>query len=490
MVNATMPDISFITAIATLMPEVMLSGAIVILLLGGVFIGSKGAVKIHGLAVFVLMSLLVLMFYPPMLHLKREFFFGLFITDDFSYYVKTLLIAGALLSFMLAGGWLGREENRQPEFPVLMLLALLGMMLMVSANDLMALYLGLELSSLPLYVLAAISRDSTKATEAGLKYFVLSALASGILLFGASLVYGFAGSTSFTALGHLLKAGAAIDPAVLVGLVLIIVSLCFKISAVPFHMWTPDVYEGAPTPVTAYFSIAPKIAAIALFARVLSGPFGGMMGQWQQVIVVVSAISMVVGALGALTQSNIKRLLAYSSIGHVGYGLVGLAAGGIDGISSVLIYFTLYVPMSAGAFACVLMMQRGGEPAEQLSDLAGLSRTRPRMAFALAVFMFSMAGIPPLAGFFGKLYVFLAALHSGLTVLAVIGVLASVLACFYYLKVVKIMYFDEPAAAFDTKMPAALRWALAVCTLITLCFFLMPAPLVTGARTAAEALFQ
>jgi NADH-quinone oxidoreductase subunit N len=373
---------------------------------------------------------------------------------------------------------------------VLMLFSLLGGMLMVSANDLLALYVGLELSSLPLYVLAAISRDSLKSTEAGLKYFVLGALASGMLLFGISLVYGFAGTTGFEPLAQLLKDHSAPSSGLVVGLVLIVTALCFKVSAAPFHMWTPDVYEGAPTPVTAFFSIVPKLAALALFTRVLIQPFGALLTEWRQIIVFVSVASMATGALGALMQTNIKRLLAYSSIGHIGYALIGLATGSSDGVSSILIYFTLYVFMSAGAFACVLMMNTGGVAVESIGDLAGLSRTRPRMAFALAVFMFSMAGIPPLAGFFGKLYVFLAALKAGLVGLAVFGVLASVVACYYYLKVVKIMYFDEPAQTFDTDVPSGTRIALALCATVTILFIMIPAPLVSGAQRAAQALFQ
>ena len=426
--------------------------------------------------------LLALMVLPPLPPGRQVFFSHMFVTDGFSHFVKLLLVGATALVFLLSDSWLDRGDNQRFEFPVLMLLSLLGGMLMVSANDLLSLYVGLELSSLPLYVLASFSRDSLKSSESGLKYVVLSALASGILLFGISMVYGFTGTTGFEALAHLyLNHQDAVSGGVVVGLVLIITGLSFKISAVPFHMWTPDVYEGAPTPVTAFFSIAPKLAALALLVRPSDGAtlLGALFyDEWQQIIVFVSVASMLVGAFGALMQTNIKRLLAYSSIGHVGYMLMGLAAGSMDGVSGILIYFALYIAMSAGAFACVLMMNANGEALENISDLAGSSRTRPRMALALSVFMFSMAGIPPLAGFFGKLYVFLAAVHAGLIGLAVTGVLASVVACFYYIKIVKLMYFDEPALPFDKDVPSGTRLALSLCAAVTLLFFIMPAPLV------------
>jgi len=486
-----MPDISALLATATLMPEMLIGISAILLLLAGVFAKSvKTDQLITGLGLFVLLALIALMVVMPLPHARQIFFSHMLIADGFSYFINIMLAASAALIFMLCTGWVTHDENRRFEFPVLMLFALLGMMLMVSANDLTALYVGSELSSLPLYVLASFSRDSLKSAEAGLKYFVLGALASGMMLFGASFIYGFAGTTSFEALATLLTASHPVSSGVVVGLVLLMVGFCFKISASPFHMWTPDVYEGAPTPVTAYFATAPKIAALALFTRLLIQPFGALLHDWQQVVIVISVLSMLTGALGALTQTNIKRLLAYSSIGHVGYALMGLAAGSIDGISGLLIYFTLYIAMSSGAFACVLMMSRNGEPVETLSDLAGLSRTRPRMALAFTVLMFSMAGIPPFAGFFGKMYVFLAAIHAGLNVLAVIGVLASVLACYYYLKLVKLMYFDEPHGVFDAYAPPLTRLALVLCTLFTALFFLFPAPLVASARIAAEALFQ
>ncbi|MEI6730296.1 MAG: NADH-quinone oxidoreductase subunit N, partial [Pseudomonadota bacterium] len=351
---------------------------------------------------------------------------------------------------------------------------------------LMALYISLELASLPLYLLASFERDSLRSTESGVKYFVLGAIASGIMLFGSSLLYGFTGSLSFSVFAnlHSLSSGA------LLGLVLVITGFCFKISAAPFHNWTPDVYQGAPTPVTAYFSVVPKIAAMAIFIRFLIQAFGGLIHDWQQIILFVSALSMIVGALGGLTQTNIKRLLAYSSIGHVGYALMGLASGTLIGVSGIIVYFTLYIAMSIGAFACILYMQREGEYVEEISDLSGIAKTKPGIAFALALFMFSMAGIPPLAGFFGKMYVFLAAMESGLSTLAVIGVLSSVVACFYYLKIVKVMYFDDIIEPLDNVESNTLGVTIMLCALFTLLFFIMPTPLIYYANLAAGALFK
>ena len=486
----SMPDISGILGAAAFMPETLVVSSALVLLLGGVFADNKRTDALIGtLGFLVLVTILLLMLLPSLPAGKLVYFSHMFVADGFSHFVKMMLVAGTALIFLLSAGWLKRGTNQRFEFPVLMLFALLGSMLMVSANDMLALYVGLELSSLPLYVLASMHRDSLKSTEAGLKYFVLGALASGMLLFGISLIYGFTGTTSFDTLGQVMHSSQTPVGGVVVGLVLIIVAFSFKISAAPFHMWTPDVYEGAPTPVTAFFSVVPKLAALALFVRVLVEPFGALMAQWQQIVIFISVISMAAGAFGALRQTNIKRLLAYSSIGHVGYALIGLAAGTVDGVSGILIYFSLYIAMSAGAFAVILMMNTNGEAVENMSDLAGLSRSRPCMAFALAVFMFSMAGIPPLAGFFGKLYIFLAALQSGLAILATIGVLASVVACYYYLKIVKVMYFDEPAQPFDKMVPLGVRSVLVVCVFITFFFIVIPSPLVIGARSAAQALF-
>jgi NADH-quinone oxidoreductase subunit N len=382
------------------------------------------------------------------------------------------------------------------EFPVLFVLATVGMLLMISANNLISLYLGLELQSLSLYVVAAFNRDSERSSEAGLKYFVLGALSSGLLLYGVSLVYGFLGTTSFDALAQALSGQATSgvvvggsSMGVIIGLVFICAALAFKVSAVPFHMWTPDVYEGAPTPVTAFFAVAPKVAAMALFVRVLVEPFGHLTSQWQQIIVVASALSMILGAFAAIAQTNIKRLMAYSSIGHVGFALLGLAAGTQQGITGVIVYMAIYVPMSLGAFAVILSMRIDGKQVEGIQDLAGLGKSSPGLAFALVVMMFSMAGIPPLAGFFAKLYVFKAVIEQGFIVLAVIGVLASVVSAVYYLKIIRVMYFDEPKVAFDKAEGAAIPAILAVSTLFIVVFWLLPAPLTGAAQAAAASLF-
>jgi len=414
-------------------------------------------------------------------------FGGQYVADNFSAFMKLLALAGAALGLVLALDWNRAEGLSRFEFPVLVLFATLGMLVMISANDLMSLYLGLELLSLPLYVIAAFDRDNPRSAEAGLKYFVLGALASGLLLYGASLVYGFAGTTNFDRLADALSSPAEVSPGVIVGIVFVIAALAFKIAAVPFHMWTPDVYEGAPTPVTAFFASAPKVAAVALMVRVLAGPFGEVSAQWQQVIVLASLGSMVLGALAAIGQSNIKRLMAYSSIGHIGFVLMGLAVGGESGLRGVLVYMAIYLVMNLGAFAVLIAMRRDGRAVEGVDDLAGLGRTDPGMALAMAIFMFSMAGIPPLAGFFAKLYVLLPAVEQGFWILAVVAVLSSVVSAYYYLRIVKVMYFDVPLPGFDAR-PVGVSVVLAGTGAFTLFFFLLPAPLLAAARQAVAAL--
>jgi len=419
-------------------------------------------------------------------------FNGLFLSDPFAVFTKVLILIAGALGIIMSQDYLERHGVARFEFPILMMFAVLGMMLMVSANDMMSLYMGLEMQSLSLYVIAAIRREDQRSTEAGLKYFVLGALASGMLLYGMSLIYGFTGSTSFETIATVLAAGAGEGGpslGIIFGIVFIIAGLAFKVSAVPFHMWTPDVYEGAPTPVTAFFAIAPKIAALALFIRVMVGPFAELVDQWQQIIIAISVLSMILGAFAAINQSNIKRLMAYSSIGHVGYALIGLAAGTEDGIRGILIYLGIYLFMNAGTFACILSMKRGDQMVEDISDLSGLSKTHPMMALALAIFMFSMAGIPPLAGFFGKLYVFMAAIESGLYILAVIGVVSSVVGAFYYLRIVKVMYFDTNEETLDKPLTKPLAAVIGLSGIIIVFFFLYPNPLIDGAAGAAAALF-
>ncbi len=413
---------------------------------------------------------------------------GQFVVDAYSGFAKLLVLVAVGLGVAMSLDYNEHANMRRFEFPILMLFSSIGMMLMVSANSLMTLYVGLELMSLSIYVLAAFARDERRSAEAGLKYFVLGALASGLLLYGITLVYGFSGTLSFEALARLMEQPGAASPGLIVGIVFIVAGLAFKVSAVPFHMWTPDVYEGAPTPVTAFMGTAPKVAAMVLLVRLLAGPFQPLLEQWQQLIVLVSIASMLLGSLAAIGQSNIKRLMAYSSIGHMGYALIGLAAGTADGVRGVLIYMLTYVFMNAGTFACIIAMRRRDRNVEGVGDLAGLGRTDPAMALAIAVFMFSMAGIPPFSGFWGKYFIFTAAVQQGMWTLAVIGVLTSVIGAFYYIRIIKVMYFDEPAEAFDPR-PVSLSFVAAASGIFTTFFFLFPAPVVAAAQAAARVLF-
>jgi NADH-quinone oxidoreductase subunit N len=415
-------------------------------------------------------------------------FEGQFQTDAFAAFNKVLILSGAALAAILALDYNQRQGIARFEFPVLMLFSAVGMMIMASASNLMTLYLGLELQSLALYVLAAFARDDLRSSEAGLKYFVLSGLASGLLLYGISLVYGFSGSMDFHTIRSLVADPAQAQAGLIVGVVFVMVGLAFKVSAVPFHMWTPDVYEGAPTPVTVFFATAPKVAAMSLLLRVMAVPFGSLLGAWQTLIVIVSVCSMILGALAAIGQSNIKRLMAYSSIGHMGYALIGLAVGTPDGIRGTLVYMLIYVFMTAGTFGCILAMRRQGRAVEQISDLSGLGSNDGALALVFTIFMFSLAGIPPMAGFFAKIYIFLAAVQGGLWTLAILGVLTSVVGAFYYIRIIKVIYFDAPAAAFDPR-PASLSFVVAATGLFTIFFFVFPAPFVAAAHAAAMALF-
>ena len=413
---------------------------------------------------------------------------GLFTTDSFSGFAKLLILIASALGIIVSMDYAEHENLRRFEFPVLIMLCTVGMMIMASASNLMTLYLGLELQSLSIYVLAAFARDELRSSEAGLKYFVLGSLASGLLLYGITLIYGFSGSMAFDRLATALNDPATASPGLIVGIVFLIAGLAFKVSAVPFHMWTPDVYEGAPTPVTSFMGTAPKVAAMALLVRAMATPFGHLLPQWQQLIVLVSIASMLLGSLAAIGQTNIKRLMAYSSIGHMGYTLIGLAAGTAVGIRGVLIYLVTYVFMNAGTFACIIAMRRRGRMLEKVSDLSGLAKTDPGLAAAFMIFMFSMAGIPPFTGFWGKFFIFQAAVQSGLWTLAVLGVLTSVIGAYYYLRIIKIMYFDEANEAFDRR-PGSLTFVGGVSAVFTTVFFLFPAPLVGAAEAAANVLF-
>ena len=469
---------------APALPEILLAAGALALVLIGAFRGEKSFGLINTLALLLLALVGVLIATQDAATVSA--FNGAFISDSFGRFMKIAVLIGSAVTLMISGDYLKATGSQQFEFPILVALSTLGMLLMISAGDLIALYLGLELSSLALYVVASFNRDSVKSTEAGLKYFVLGALSSGMLLYGASLVYGMTGSVSFSGIASVLKDGTSLG--VIFGLVFILAGLAFKISAVPFHMWTPDVYEGAPTPVTAFFAAAPKIAAMALLVRVVEQAFPHITGQWQQIIVFIAIASMGLGAFAAIGQQNIKRLLAYSSIGHVGFALVGLSAGTAGGVEGVAIYMAIYLVTTLGTFGCVLAMRREGGYVEDIDDLAGLSKTHPIMAFILAMLMFSLAGIPPLAGFFAKWYVFVAAVEAKLYALAVIGVVTSVVGAYYYLRIVKIMYFDEAKAPF-LPMSAAIRLVVGVSGVFVLAFWLYPAPLVTRAVAAAQSLF-
>lgn len=469
--------------LATALPEILLGAGALALLVIGLFAGRRpGLVSGLAIALLAVVALFITARTPG-----GTAFHGALVNDAFAALMKTLALTSAGVALLMSWSRARADKLDQFEYPVLIVLATLGMMVMISAGDLIALYVGLELQSLALYVVAAMNRDNLRSTEAGLKYFVLGALSSGMLLYGASLLYGFTGHTEFSGIAAALKAHGS-STGIVFGIVFVLAGLSFKISAVPFHMWTPDVYEGSPTPVTAFFAAAPKIAALALITRVVTAGLGPVTHDWQQILVFVSVASMLLGAFAAINQRNIKRLMAYSSIGHMGYALVGLSSGTAQGVESVIIYVALYAAMTLGAFACILAMERDGEAVEDISELAGLARGNPLMAFLFAMLLFSLAGIPPLAGFFAKLYVFQAALAANLVTLAVIGALSSVVGAYYYLRIVKIMYFDEPARAFSP-MALELKLVLAASSVVVLGFVAASGPFVSAASAAAKSLF-
>ncbi len=467
-------------------PELFLAAVTALLLIYGVVRGEASTAFVSVSTSLALLITAVLLFMP---YREGTAFASLFIVDRLTATMKALVLVGAAITVLMSRTYFENVKAWRFEYPLLVALATLGMMLMISANDLMSLYVGLELQSLALYVVAAFQRDSVRSTEAGVKYFVLGSVASGMLLFGASLIYGFCGGTAFVEISRALLDGRSAESGVIVGLVFVVAGLAFKVSAVPFHMWTPDVYEGAPTPVTALFAAAPKIAAVSLLVSVLMGPFKPLFAQWQQIIVVASVLSMALGAFAALRQQNVKRLMAYSSIGNVGYILLGLAAGSEKGIQAVVFYLAIYLVMTLGVFATILLMKRRGVMVEGVNDLAGLGRTHPMMAFALLLFMFSLAGIPPLAGFWGKLYIFMAAVEAKLYWPAVLGVLASVVASYYYLRIVKVMYFDEPGEALDQPVFGVNRVVAFAAAILVAVFSLAPQPLSVVAAAAAKGLF-
>jgi len=472
-----------VPSLLPILPELILAIGAMALLMLGVGRGEGGTVTVGVLSIVLLIAAGAALLLGPAG--KVAVFHGSFVLDGYARFLKILALTGSAVAILMSTEFLGSTGRQKFEYPILILLSTTGMMALISAADLIALYLGMELMSLSLYVIAAIDRDNVRSTEAGLKYFVLGALSSGMLLYGCSLIYGFTGTVSFAGIA---KAAGQGGIGLTFGLVFLFVGFCFKISTVPFHMWTPDVYEGAPTPVTAFFAAAPKVAGIAVFVRASVVAFPGILTQWQQIVVFVSIASMALGSFAAIGQTNIKRLMAYSSIGNMGYALIGLSAGTSQGVQSVLVYMAIYVTMSLGTFAAIIAMRRPEGPVEKIADLAGLARTKPAMALFLGIMMFSLAGIPPLAGFFAKFYVFLAAIKAGLYALAVIGVVTSVVGAYYYLAIVKTMYFDDPTPAFVPMRPE-LRLVLGVAGLLIILLGIYPGPLVDAAEAAAKSLF-
>jgi NADH-quinone oxidoreductase subunit N len=478
-------DVSSFANLAPAYPEMLLAVGAVVLLLVGVLLKREHHQALTIAAVALLTVVCVFVIFHPAEGIR---FNGMFIGDTFSRYMKALVLGGSAFALILSMSSAVENGLNKFEYSILVLLATLGMMMMVSANDMMSLYVGLELQSLALYVVAAMNRESSKAAEAGLKYFVLGALSSGMLLYGISLVYGFTGQTELGEIAKVLV-GEERSIGLVFGIVFLLAGIAFKISAVPFHMWTPDVYEGAPTPVTAFFSSAPKVAAMALMLRVVIDTFGSVTHDWQQIVIFLSIASMVLAAFAAIGQRSLKRLLAYSSIGHVGFALVGLSSGTELGVEGVAIYMAIYLTMTIGIFACILSLRSEGVLVESVDELAGLAQSRPFIAAILAILLFSLIGMPPLAGFFAKWHVFLAAIDANLFVLAVIGVLASAVSAFYYLRIVKVMYFDAPVKSF-APAPGELNAVMALSGFLVVTYYLtVGSPVTDFAHAAAGSLF-
>jgi len=469
------------------LPEEILSSGGLLLMLVAAWAGDRSAKLLTWLAIALLAVAVV--FLPGLTEAGGSAFYGLFAADSFAAFSKIVIYGAAAISMVAAMGWFGRDRDYRAEYPVLILFSAVGMGMMVSATDLITLYVGLELQSLAAYVLASFQRSDARSAEAGLKYFVLGALASGILLYGISLLYGFSGTTQFGGIAHAL--GDGVSTGELFGIVFVLAGLAFKISAVPFHMWTPDVYEGAPTPVTAFFASAPKVAAMALLVRVSVDAMGPATEAWRQIVIFAALASTILGGVAAIGQKNVKRLLAYSSINNVGFALVGLAASGVSGVASVLFYMSVYVVMTLGAFLVVLRMRDAdGQPVETIASLSGLSRTRPWLALAMAMFMFSLAGIPPLLGFWPKFVVFSAAVEANLTWLAAVAIATSVISAFYYIMIVKTMFFDDPAPAFAKhRDPAGTILIAATALFISPLGMLLIGPLDAVTHWAAGSLF-
>ena len=456
------------------LPEIFISLSIMFLLILGVF-KKNGSKLIQNISLVVLLITAVIIFNETLGIDETVLFSSSVIIDYLSSFMKIVTLLSAFLVLVISSNYLRSLKIFKIEYSILILSSVLGMMIMISSNDLIVFYMGLELQSLALYVLATFNRDEIKSSEAGLKYFVLSALSSGLLLYGCSLIYGFTGSTNFNVIASQLNSN---EYALTFGIVFILVGLAFKISAVPFHMWAPDVYEGSPTSVTLFFTMVPKIAALTVFIRFLYVPFLNLIDQWQMILIFLSIASMVFGAVAAIGQTNLKRLVAYSSISHVGYALAGLATGSNEGIQSSVIYITIYVLMNLGLYSCLLMMKRNNVYYEQIDDLSGLSKNHPLLSLSLLIILFSLAGIPPLAGFFAKFYIFKSVLEQSMFFLAIVGLLSTVVAAFYYLRLIKIMYFDKEKEKYDTDHGLWLKFSLGVSTLLILIYFIFPSQLI------------
>ena len=455
-----------------ILPELFISLSVMFLLMLGVFI-KKSYKIVRSATVIILIFAIILVLNQPNEVIKV--FNNSYIIDSFSIFMKVLTFLFCITVLLISKDYIKNNQMEKIEYPILILAATLGMILMISSYDLIIFYLGLELQSLCLYILAAFKKDDVKSTEAGLKYFVLSSLASGILLYGCSIIYGFTGSTNFEVISNNLN---SLNPSSVFGIVFIVVGLAFKVSAVPFHMWTPDVYEGSPSSVTAFFALIPKIAATAVFIRFMYVPFINAIDQWQIIIIFLSVGSMILGALAAIGQNNIKRLMAYSSIGHMGYILAGISTGTTAGMQSSLSYLTIYLVMNLGMFGSIFMMKRENIYYEDIKDLSGLSKNNPHLALGFLIILFSMAGIPPLAGFFAKFYIFMSVIHSEMYYLAIIGLVTSVISAFYYLRIIKIIYFDKPAKSFDENNNLSTKVPIVISALALLIYFVYPSSLI------------
>ena len=451
-----------------IIPELFLTFSIFILLMIGVFLKNSFEI-IYRMSVFVILLLLLIILSDDITSAK--IFNESFVIDNFSVYSKVLILFSAFFVMLISKNYISDIKNNKFEYPIIIFLSLLGMFIMVSSNDLILFYLGLELQSLALYILASIDRDNLKSSEAGIKYFVLSALSSGLLLYGCSLIYGFSGSTNFDQIAILSR---DFNAGTIFGMVFILVGLAFKVSAVPFHMWTPDVYQGSPTSVTSFFSVVPKIAGMAIFIKFMYLPFRSLLTEWQYILVFMSLASMILGAVAAIAQTNIKRLMAYSSIGHIGYALAGIASGSAAGFKSTLVYMSIYVVMNIGAFSCILLMKRGAKYLEEIDELSGLSKNHPLMSLGLLIILFSLAGIPPMAGFFAKFYIFMSVVESEMYTLAIVGLVTTVVSAFYYIRIIKIMYFDIPKKPFEKKVDFKVHGPLLISCVLLISFFLYP----------------